>query len=450
MNRSVLLLSSAAVAGAALLASGARAGVGAGPDVVYSDCTSVNQWGELGGIRGYSLGTSTCNMGDENLLWGSTHNGTPVVGFNAYRLHDGRLMQIGMSWAKSGTGAAAGSGCGIPCNGQGGSVLGVGCRDVYSAGFNGLQGILKARSVVNPFTGVMAPAPGGSGNVIDRRLQVQTADLAPASFPGALYFVEGVYVGIDDAPAGNFYNNASYKRVSIDAGFNLGVVGPMEIGTPAIIAWRDHGNGVGTPDLDVTVTPVDVPGEGRFYVASKVTSNGDGTWHYEYAIFNLASNRAGGSLRVLLPEGVTASNVGFHDVDYHSGEVFDNTDWVISAGSSLRWSSPQSFLENPNSNALRWGTMYNFWYDANAGPTPGGASMGLFVPGTPTAVSVPVPVPGAPCPWDCGDGNGLVGITDLLLLIEGWGNKGPCDVVDGDGVGVRDLLELLANWGPCP
>ncbi len=449
MKRRVVWLSSAATA-AALLAPVAGAGLGVGPDVVYSDCTSVNQWGELGGIRAYSLGTSTCNMGDENLLWGSMNSGTPVVGFNAYRLHDGRLMQIGMSWAKSGTGAAAGSGCGIPCNGEGGSVLGVGCRDVYNATFNGFQGILKARSVVNPFTGAMAPAPGGSGSVIDRRLQVQTSDLAPDSFPGALYFVEGVYVGIDDAPAGNFLNNASYKRVVIDAAFDMGVVGSMEIGTPAILAWRDHGNGVNTPDPDVAIEIADVPGEGRFYVASKVTSNGDSTWHYEYAIFNLTSNRAGGSLRVPLSSGITATNVGFHDVDYHSGEVYDNTDWVASAGSSsLKWASTQTFSENPNANALRWGTMYNFWYDANAGPTPGGASMGLFVPGTPSSLVVPVPVPGVPCPWDCGDGNAIVGINDLLELIEGWGAPGPCDIVDGDGVGVRDLLDLLSNWGPC-
>ncbi len=54
------------------------------------------------------------------------------------------------------------------------------------------------------------------------------------------------------------------------------------------------------------------------------------------------------------------------------------------------------------------------------------------------------------CPWDL-DGNGSVGITDLLALLAAWGTDpgGPPDF-DGDGnVGVTDLLTLLANWGPC-
>ncbi|MHC4416671.1 MAG: hypothetical protein ACYS0G_15475 [Planctomycetota bacterium] len=56
-----------------------------------------------------------------------------------------------------------------------------------------------------------------------------------------------------------------------------------------------------------------------------------------------------------------------------------------------------------------------------------------------------------PCPWDL-DGNGSVGITDLLALLAAWGTDpgGPPDF-DGDGfVGISDLLMLLANWGPCP
>ena len=43
------------------------------------------------------------------------------------------------------------------------------------------------------------------------------------------------------------------------------------------------------------------------------------------------------------------------------------------------------------------------------------------------------------CPWDL-DGNGSVGLSDLLELLEFW----------GDPYGLADLLDLLANWGPCP
>ncbi len=57
----------------------------------------------------------------------------------------------------------------------------------------------------------------------------------------------------------------------------------------------------------------------------------------------------------------------------------------------------------------------------------------------------------ATCPWDL-DASGGVGILDLLALLAVWGNDpgGPPDF-DGDGtVGILDLLTLLANWGPCP
>ena len=55
------------------------------------------------------------------------------------------------------------------------------------------------------------------------------------------------------------------------------------------------------------------------------------------------------------------------------------------------------------------------------------------------------------CPADL-DGDGSVGILDLLALLAAWGTDpgGPPDF-DGDGtVGILDLLTLLANWGECP
>ncbi len=55
-----------------------------------------------------------------------------------------------------------------------------------------------------------------------------------------------------------------------------------------------------------------------------------------------------------------------------------------------------------------------------------------------------------PCPFDL-DSDGVVGITDFLLLLAAWGTDpgGPPDF-DGDGnVGITDFLEFLAHWGPC-
>ncbi len=61
-----------------------------------------------------------------------------------------------------------------------------------------------------------------------------------------------------------------------------------------------------------------------------------------------------------------------------------------------------------------------------------------------------IPDPCETCPWDL-DGDGAVGMTDLLALLAAWGPapRHPADF-DGDGsVGVTDLLALLGHWGRC-
>ncbi len=59
-------------------------------------------------------------------------------------------------------------------------------------------------------------------------------------------------------------------------------------------------------------------------------------------------------------------------------------------------------------------------------------------------------VNGPRCPADL-DGDGTVGITDLLQLLFVWGQQGVPADLDGDGtVGITDLLVLLAAWGACP
>lgn len=51
------------------------------------------------------------------------------------------------------------------------------------------------------------------------------------------------------------------------------------------------------------------------------------------------------------------------------------------------------------------------------------------------------------CPADL-DGDGLVGVGDLLTLLAGWGT--PAADLDGDGTtGVGDLLTVLSAWGAC-
>ena len=57
-----------------------------------------------------------------------------------------------------------------------------------------------------------------------------------------------------------------------------------------------------------------------------------------------------------------------------------------------------------------------------------------------------------PCPWDCGEANGIVGIQDFLAMLIQWGQADvSCDLGLGQpGVGIEEFLSLILNWGPCP
>ncbi len=62
---------------------------------------------------------------------------------------------------------------------------------------------------------------------------------------------------------------------------------------------------------------------------------------------------------------------------------------------------------------------------------------------------------GDPCPWDCAlvqcqNVDNEVSILDFLILLSLWDTPGPACDFDGGGVGITDLLALLAHWGACP
>jgi hypothetical protein len=422
----------------------------AGADIVWRVIQDTSHFGPVGGIHAYIYGTTTCNMGTASLAW--INGGTPAASMNMFRLHNGRLMQIGMGFGKTACCVANGSGCGITCQSTGGAGLRPGCQDVYSSGFNSNQAKLLARSRQNAFTGAMQTVPTGSGDAIWRRCQVAESDMSAASNPGALFFTEGIYVCTEDAVAGNRNNNASYRRCTIGATYLL-TLNDATVVQPCITAWRLHGLGLNTPDNRVVDGILDVPGEGRFHTVYKVADNGNGTWTYDYAIYNLSSDVSGGSFEVPVPSGVAITNIGFHDVLYHSGDPYDNTDWPVTVGNgTIRWQSPQSFTQNANSNALRWGTQYNFWFTATRPPAAGNATLGLFNPYSPQSLSFPASVPSAPpcVPSDL-DCDGDVDVDDLALLLANYACVEPpaCigDINNDGRTDVDDLSILLSNYG---
>ncbi len=421
---------------------------GVGPDVIVGDVGGVSRWGTVGDIAAYSIGTTSCNIGTATLNWVGSTNQHPVIAQNMYRLKDGRFEQIGMSWLKHGFASLNESGLCDVCQDPGSSqLLGVGCQDPYNSGLNGNQFVLGPRSEVNAATGAF-PYPFTNYPIIPTigfRLQVHNVDLAPALNADALYFIEGHYVAADDAAAGNALNNASYRRVVVNEAmtpgvYNLVVSGSTERTKPAIEAWRDF-------DPTVTLVNIDVPGDGRFILGAKVTDLGNSFWQYEYALFNLNSHRSAGSFTVPLSEFAVVQNPGFHDVDYHSGETYDLTDWPSSHDASgQRWQTTPHGV-NPNANALRFSTLYNFRFVTNSPPVPNAQiQIGLFRPGAPAGAIASTwgPSPDAP---DC-NGNSVPDYLEILndpsLDCDSNGQLDVCDL-DCDANGIPDACDIATN-----
>jgi hypothetical protein len=415
-----------------------------------SGSDDFHYWGSSSGIRAFSIASTSCNVGNATAEWisgsGARH---PVIGQNVFRLNDGKFEHIGQSFLKHSFCAVSEPTCG-QCQSTNCNTLGIGCADTYWGTLNdGRDGGRKSQ--INPMgMQINGAGPGthshpvqGSSTdplTIRGRLQIHDTDI----LAGGQFFAEIQYVTHDEQ-INRRYNNASYREVNLSLTNMSGVgsgQGSVQFMKPGIRGWKANDNAV----LEGFVND---PDGGRFFYAYKATDLGGGMWNYEYAIQNLCSDISAGSFSVPIPAGVTVSNVGFHDVDYHSGEPYDNTDWGVTVGAdSVTWETTPH-AQNPNANALRWGTLYNFRFDANAGPAQAAAQLGMFKESGDMVMAVHAPDgPVTPCPADV-DGDGVVSVNDLIEVVLNWGEAEPD--IDGNGVvDVSDLVEVILNWGPCP
>ncbi len=388
-----------------------------GPDVIVGDITGPQNYTANGSLEALSLGTTSCNLGNVWLNWFANTANKPVIGGALFRYKvvngAGRFEQVGQSWLKHGFFALSQNLCCSNCVATDGAHLGTGCSDPYTAARNGSQSGLGPKWQVNAFTGVYTypPAnPAWSGSTA-RRLEVAIADLETTSPTGTRYFGEAVYVTPDDSAAGNNFNNASYREVTVTGSgtaWNFAFSGATQRQKPAIQAWK-------VVDPSVQINTINIPGEGQVRAGYKATSLGNGIWRYEYAIYNNNSDRSIGSFSVPVGAGVNVTNIGFRDVDYRNGDGpgnvnFSGTDWAGSvANGAVTWATTP-FAQNASANAIRWGTLYNFRFDANAAPSQVSATLGTFkvVGNLNTTVDGPGgstgPVSGAFC---FGDGSGL-------------------------------------------
>lgn len=392
-----------------------------GADLIVGEITGVRYWGADSGVLAFSVGSTLCNIGNVPATWEPQTDRHAVIAQNMFRIKSGRIEQIGQSWVRHTTHAANDGACGV-CVPGAGQVLGVGCSDPYGTGLMGDQSSLSPRSTVRASSGEIAfPAVAPpAASVIDRRLQVRLDDIDPEVHQDATFIVESLVVHFGDADAAQTANNVSHRRVNF-AGVDTDPVlaGTIVAQRPAITAWKDSDPRVSEAIVDF----VEGTRQARYIIAANVVELPGGAWRYEYAVYNQNSARAAGSFAVMVPTRAILSEIGFHDVDYHSGDGIDgvnhhNTDWTpLHLDGELRWET-DSFADKPNSNALRWGTLYNFWFQTNVAPTVGRVRLGLFEPGGPAEPvslwATNLPVPRCPADWT---NDGFVNSQDFFDFV---------------------------------
>ncbi len=415
-----------------------------GPDVTQCRHGSLFQWGREGSIVGLASTTTSLNVGDEPMDWFANPNvHHPFIVMNLYRLLDDRFEQIGQSWIKHGFFATNTEECGAQSNciyPGSGNLLGIGCTDTYGSQLNAMQSVLGPRGEVNGWTGEYVytgshqDIGAGGHSPIDHRLQVHDDDLDPALNPGAQYFSEAYYVSWDDV---DHTNNVVWKEVTRSGAplgtwtFSMsGLSTPPKTGA-SLGTWGGKRTVIGGTEEPYNNPAAD--NDGRCYVHYKIADLGAGQYGYEYAIFNLDMDRGLQSFSVPIPPNVTVSNADGHYVASH-GEGLSNAPWDIAIGVDSITFSCDNYATDPNANALRWGTLYNFRFEADAGADYVTATFGLFKPG-------PVGDPDELTGTIQGPSNAPVLTAAVSRLVHG--PEGPFDfgLVDG---------EILENRIPGP
>ncbi len=427
---------------------------------------SLQFFGRVGDEIALMASTTAHNVGTAKLDWfASPDPRHPFINQNLFRLDGDRITQIGQSWSKHGFGSANAIECGgDSCGESSGAQVGLNCTDSYNAATNANQPRLGPRAEINPWTGawtyrdsVLHSGEPTPTNPLQRRLRVRDADLRATSLEGGpRYFLEGYYVAADDT---NVWNNAAWKPVTVSGDPPQGVEWRLDVSDEgiapnsgfAIDAWPGAMQTLIAESFPVV--EFESP-DGRAIIAAKARQVAEHLWHYEYAIYNVDMDRQVGGWSIPLPPGADVQDVGFHAPTHDDGalgpEPYDNDAWSVTlSGESITWSTA--------SNPVRWGTLYNFWFDANVPP---GEVLGSATPhSTPSdrqdapteleALTIGPVTPSLPCPGDA-NGDGTVTFADLNEILDAWNTDvapgvGP-DVAPDGIINAQDLQVTLEYW----
>ncbi|MBI2255939.1 MAG: hypothetical protein HYU58_15055 [Proteobacteria bacterium] len=357
----------------------------AGPDVIVGFIEGGQQFSVLpSGELAITAGTNSCNAGDQNLNWMMLPDANhPVISLNMYQEKDGRFKQLASTWVKHGFFATNQSDCaavtGVPtcAPANAGNALGPGCSDLYGDDLNSSPDYLGPRSRINPATGAFdgdnarEPLPGGPTIRDDEKIMVVTAEAI--SDPGARYFMEAQYITADDAAAGNARNNVTFREFAPHNGsatFVARYLGPDIRGEPALTAWEgallsERSSKEGSASVTLIA-------------ASKAVALPGGGFRYDYALYNMNSDRGLQSFQI---DGAT----GIRDASFSAararGEPWETTPWAGTQNAkNFTWAT-QTFSANDKANALRWGNTYSFSFVSDKAPVKGKAFVDKYKPG---------------------------------------------------------------------
>jgi hypothetical protein len=410
-----LLPSAAALALSAVPALGQAPCGASGVDLAIELGAPQNRTA-TGGVDALSFAFQPVNLGDAPAEWSTTTAQHPVIGLGLARFRvvggASRIEQIGMSWVRHVTVPALSTGTFCTCTPSAGATLGPGCNDTLSAAGNALAANLGPRHEVLPHTGAhVHPHTPAAGGPFPGQLQFAPGDVTTGG--GERYVVEAHLAALDDAANGATLDNTTWRELAAsgtpaDASFAL--LGDSHRGATVLDAWRAF-------DPNVRIFEMDSMVDGRLQLAWCVTQTGPSSWHYEYAVYNRDYSPGIGRCHVGIPSTAFVSNVGFHDVAYHGADGFggatqSGADWSATiVNGTLVWETAH-VTQNPNANALRWGTVYGFRFDCDRPPMPGFVVLEPFEPtAQPTGflmeAEVPLDTESLVVPYCFGSGQGM-------------------------------------------
>jgi hypothetical protein len=305
----------------------------------------------------------------------------PMLALAFYRLANGRLEQLGIADVKHAF-RAINDGCPCPA----GKIFYPACGDIYGVVTNLNRKYLAPREEVTSHTAAWtrlgshfdqclgtAPLPIEVCDPADEpddyrdhqgddplyhdsfehRLVVMDEDLAT---PDARYFIEAWYLVADDV---DLWNSMGHREVT-----------PRLVREAWSFSFVEQGLRLGSilsrlTEEGATSAVVDT-GVGRLELAVETADLGGGMTHYDYALMNFDFDRQIERFEVAIESGVVVENISF------SGTVgLGGSPWESKLGEA------SIVFEAPAGEALDWGRLYRFGFDANRPPV---ATVALATP----------------------------------------------------------------------